>query len=143
MKNYTNIYDIDGNLIRAAGDNHQFTIEEIEKMVDDMAQKVKDNPDKEIYKVYLNNLHAWLYNMYNHMDPDDVIKRLNSLQTAIGDAKKELSDKESEDLTKLNTQINDLKEKYERGTELDKEVEQPVVESTPTVMDEYVEFEEV
>lgn len=40
MNNYTNIYDIDGNIIRKAGDNHRFTIEEVEKLVDDLTAKV-------------------------------------------------------------------------------------------------------
>jgi hypothetical protein len=40
MNNYTNIYDIDGNIIRKADDNHRFTIEEVEKLVDDLTAKV-------------------------------------------------------------------------------------------------------
>lgn len=45
MKNETNIYDIDGNIIRKAGDNHKFTLSEVEKLVDDLTEKVRQNPD--------------------------------------------------------------------------------------------------
>lgn len=45
MKNYSNIYDVDGNIVRKAGDNHKFTIEEVEKLVDDLTQKVQENPE--------------------------------------------------------------------------------------------------
>lgn len=60
MKNNSNIYDIDGNIIRKAGDNHKFTIEEVEKLVDDLTEKVKQNPDNDVYKVYLNNANRYL-----------------------------------------------------------------------------------
>lgn len=39
MKVDSNIYDIDGNLIRKAGDTHKFTVEEVEKLVDDLTKK--------------------------------------------------------------------------------------------------------
>lgn len=54
MSKFSNIYDIDGKLIRGA-DQGPFTLEETEKLVDELTQKVKDNPDNEVYKVYLNN----------------------------------------------------------------------------------------
>jgi hypothetical protein len=33
MKNNSNIYDIDGNIIRPAEDNHRFTIDEAKEKV--------------------------------------------------------------------------------------------------------------
>lgn len=33
MKNNTNIYDIDGEIIRQAGDNHQFSIDEAKEKI--------------------------------------------------------------------------------------------------------------
>lgn len=143
MKNYTNIYDIDGNLIRKAGDNHKFTLDEVEKMVDDLAKKVQDNPDNKVYKVYLNNANAHLFNMYNSMHPEELQKRLTTLQDSIQKAKDMLSEEEKANIDKINEHIDELKHKYESGTKLDSEVEHPVEEPTPIVMDEYVEFEEV
>lgn len=121
MKNYTNIYDIDGNLIRKAGDDHKFTIEEVEKMVDDLTEKVKNNPENKVYKVYLNNAQKWLYNMYNNMSREDLMKRMSILQDSINDAKTAVNEAEKEQLDELNKAVNELKEAY----------------------DEYVDFEEI
>lgn len=112
MKNYTNIYDIDGNIIRKAGDNHKFTIEEVEKMVDDLTEKVKNNPDNEVYRVYLSNATKWLYNMYNHMEPEEVLNRLSALNTQVQDAKEAINETESKELDEINKAVEELKEKY-------------------------------
>lgn len=144
MKNYSNIYDVDGNIIRKAGDNHKFTIEEVEKLVDDLTQKVQENPDNQVYRVYLNNAHKWLYNMYNSMSKEDIAKRLSLIQNNIQEAKNELNDAEKQQLDAISEAMEQLKSEYDKndelGGELDKEVERPVAESTP---EEYVEFEEV
>lgn len=128
MKNDTNIYDIDGNLIRKAGDTHKFTLEEVEKMVDDLTEKVKNNPDKEIYRVYLNNAQKWLFNMYNNMNKDELVKRLSVLQNAINDAKTEQNEAEQQKLQEINDAVEQLKQECEEK---------------PIVMDEYIPFEEV
>ena len=67
MKNNTNIYDIDGKIIRAAGDNHQWTIDEAKEKVQYYQDKMKaiqeqENPSEEdlkklkIYENYCKNL---------------------------------------------------------------------------------------
>ena len=73
MSKFSNIYDIDGNIIRRA-DQGPFTLEETEKLVDDLTKKVQENPDNKVYKVYLNNVNKWLYNMYNNMSKEDIEK---------------------------------------------------------------------
>lgn len=148
MKNYTNIYDIDGNLIRAAGDNHKFTLEEVEKLVDDLTEKVKNNPENKVYKVYLNNAQRWLYNMYNNMSKEDVAKRLSILEDTIKSAVEKNTAKEEEEISTINDAIDELKDKYESnvGGNVEPsmaEPEQPVVNPKPIVMDEYVDYEEV
>ena len=143
MNNYTNIYDIDGNIIRKAGDNHKFTIEEVEKLVDELTEKVQKNPDNQVYRVYLNNAHKWLYNMYNNMSKEDIAKRLSLIQNNIQEAKNELNDAEKQQLDTISEAMEQLKAEYEKengGGALDTEVEQLVAESTP---EEYVEFEEI
>lgn len=113
MKNYSNIYDVDGNIIRKAGDNHRFTIEEVEKLVDDLTQKVQENPDNQVYKVYLNNAHRWLYNMYNSMSTEDIKARISALQNNIQDAKDDLNEAEKEQLDAISEAMEKLKAEYD------------------------------
>jgi len=117
MKNETNIYDIDGNIIRKAGDNHKFTIEEIEKLVDDLTEKVRQNPENQVYKVYLNNAQAYLYNMYNHMSTEELKKRLSILQESINDAQTEESKTEKEKLDAVAEAMEQLKAEYDNENE--------------------------
>ena len=124
MKNFSNIYDIDGNIIRKAGDTHKFTIEEVEKLVDDLTKKVQDNPDNEVYKVYLNNAHKWLYNMYNNMSTKDIMERISALQNNIQEAKNDINDAEKQQLDAISEAMDKLKAEYDKENE-------------------YVEFEEV
>lgn len=148
MNNYTNIYDIDGNIIRKAGDNHRFTIEEVEKLVDDLTAKVQQNPDNQVYRVYLNNAHKWLYNMYNNMSVEELTKRISTIQDAIQAAKDNATELEQKNLEELNEAMDEFAEQYNA----DQPDSTPVLESRPeTVMepnsdefDEYVEpIEEV
>ena len=127
MKNETNIYDIDGNIIRKAGDNHKFTIEEIEKLVDDLTEKVRQNPENQVYKVYLNNAQAYLYNMYNHMSTEELAKRISVLQDSIKEAQSDESKAEKEQLDAVAEAMEQLKAEYD--------AEEP----KETVMDEYIE----
>ena len=123
MNNYTNIYDIDGNIIRKAGDNHKFTIEEVEKLVDELTEKVQKNPDNQVYKVYLNNAHRWLYNMYNSMSTEDIKARISALQNNIQDAKNDLNEAEKEQLDSISQAMEQLKAEYEKETVMDEYVE--------------------
>lgn len=143
MNNYTNIYDIDGNIIRKAGDNHRFTIEEVEKLVDDLTAKVQQNPDNQVYRVYLNNAHKWLYNMYNNMSVEELTKRISTIQDAIQAAKDNATEQEQQNLEELNEAMDEFAEQYNA----DQPNSTPVLETDPdgsesrpeTVMDEYVE----
>ena len=129
MKNETNIYDIDGNIIRKAGDNHKFTIEEVEKLVDELTEKVQQNPDNEVYKVYLNNAHKWLYNMYTNMSTKELVKRISSIQDAVQTAKNNETELEQKNLDEVNKIMDDFKKQYD--------------EKPSESNDEYVEFEEI
>lgn len=136
MKNETNIYDIDGNIIRKAGDNHKFTLSEVEKLVDDLTEKVRQNPDNQAYKVYLNNAQRWLFNMYNNMSTEDLKSRLTILQDTIKNNAAEEAERERKNLDELNRTIDKFKEQYDNKPDTT-----PVLESNdkPVVMDEYVE----
>lgn len=140
MKNFSNIYDVDGNIIRKAGDTHRFTIEEVEKLVDDLTKKVQDNPDNEVYKVYLDNAHKWLYNMYNNMSTKDIMERISALQNNVQEVKDDINDAEKQQLEEISKAMEQLKAEYDA----DQSDSSPVLEDNKgRINDEYVEFEEV
>lgn len=113
MSKYSNIYDIDGNIIRRA-DQGNFTIEEVEQLVDDLTKKVQDNPDNNVYKVYLNNAQKWLMHMYNNMSKEDIMKRLTILKDSIDDAKSTQIKAEQAKLDEIGKAMEKLKEEYDK-----------------------------
>ena len=123
MKNETNIYDIDGNIIRKAWDNHKFTLEEVEKLVDDLTEKVRQNPDNQVYKVYLDNAHKYLFDMYNHMSTEEIKKRLSFIQDSVQEAKNEATDAEKEQLNAIGEAMEKLKEEYDKENENERHTE--------------------
>ena len=120
-----NLYDIDGNLISQAPLKNK-TISEVEQLVDDLTKKVEENPDNEVYKVYLNNAQSFLFSMYNGMSKEDLISRISALQSSVEKAKTEVNEAEQAALEETNKSLDELKEAY----------------SEPK-MDEYVEYEEI
>lgn len=139
-----NIYDIDGNLINKVDESGKLpkkTIDEVEKLVDELTKKVSENPNNDIYKAYLNNAQSFLYAMYNNMSKDDLVKRISVLQNAVESANSEASEKDKQALETINNEIDKLKSSIETATPT--EVEE--VQETPkeTIMDEYVPFEEI
>ena len=153
----TNIYDIDGNIIRRA-DQGPFTIEETEKLVDDLTKKVQENPDNQVYKVYLNNAQKWLFKLYNSMSREELMNRMSFVQNSIDEAKSEASEAEQKQLEEINNIMEEFKKQYdsepettatepetgrgELAEEVEQNMEHPDVRK-PVIMDEYTEFEEV
>lgn len=126
MSKFSNLYDIDGNIINKAP-QHNFTLEETEKLVDDLTKKVQENPENEVYKVYLSNAQKWLYKLYNEMSREDLMKRLNLVKDSIQDAKDEVNEAEQTKIEEISKAVEELKNEYDK-----------------VVMDEYVEpIEEV
>lgn len=132
INKFSNIYDKDGNLIRKVNENtgrlDKYTIEEVEQLVDELTEKVKENPENLEYKTQLNNVQSFLFNMYNHMSRNDLMKRMTVLQDSIQKAKSDVTEKEQAVLEKVNEEMDKLKQAYE--------AEEPV-------MDEYVAYEEI
>lgn len=127
----SNIYDIDGNIIRKAGEG-RFTIEETEQLVDDLTKKVQENPDNEVYKVYLNNAQKWLMHLYDNMSREDLMKRMSIIQDSIKDAKNEATDAEQAMLNKVNEAVEELKKEYENeNTEPDTAPTEPETGGEP------------
>lgn len=149
-----NLYDIDGNLISKAPLKNK-TISEVEQLVDDLTKKVEENPDNEVYKVYLNNAQSFLFAMYNNMNKEDLISRISALQSSVEAAKTEVNEVEQKQLEETNKALDELKETIESqngssgepeassGTETSSEPEQGSKTVTPEEMDQYVEFEEL
>ena len=145
-----NLYDIDGNLISKAPLKNK-TISEVEQLVDDLTKKVEENPDNEVYKVYLNNAQSFLFAMYNNMNKEDLISRISALQSSVEAAKTEVNEAEQKHLEETNKALDELKETIESqdgsskesGTEASSEPEQGSKTVTPEEMDQYVEFEEL
>lgn len=132
INKFSNIYDKDGNLIRKVNEKtgrlDKYTIEEVEQLVDELTEKVKENPENLEYKTQLNNVQSFLFNMYNHMSRNDLMKRMTILQDSIQKAKSDVTEKEQAVLEKVNEEMDKLKQAYE--------AEEPV-------MDEYVAYEEI
>ena len=129
INKFSNIYDKDGNLIRKVNEEtgtlDKYTLEEVEQLVDELTQKVKDNPENLEYETQLNNVQSFLFNMYNHMSREDLMNRMSVLQNSIQKAKDDTTNAEQELLKKVNEEIDKLKESYESES------------------DEYVSYEEV
>lgn len=71
MTNNSNIYDIDGQLLRAAGDDHEITVEEAQAKIKEYEDKLAQLPDNEdnalkmgVYKTYIRNLQSYVFNYY-------------------------------------------------------------------------------
>jgi polyhydroxyalkanoate synthesis regulator phasin len=158
MSKFSNIYDIDGNIIRRA-DQGPFTIEETEQLVDDLTKKVQEHPDNQVYKVYLNNAQKWLSMLYNNMSKEDLMKRLNLIKDSVEEAKSAASEAEQKQLEEISNAMDELKKQYDNEPEIapaeteggsgggsPEEVECNMDKPDapkPVVMDEYTEFEEV
>lgn len=127
MSKFSNLYDIDGNIINKAP-QHNFTLEETEQLVDDLTKKVQENPDNEVYKVYLNNAQKWLYKLYNEMSREDLLKRMNFITDSIKNAKEEVNEAEQAKLDEVSKAVEELKNEYDKVISMDEYVE-PIEET--------------
>ena len=106
-----NLYDYEGNLIEKAPLKRK-TLPEVEELVDQLTKKVQENPENEMYKVYLNNAQRVLFSLYNSMSKEDLMSRISLLQNSIENAKEEAQEAEKEQLNRVNEALDELKEEY-------------------------------
>lgn len=132
MNNVTNIYDIDGELIRTAGDNHEMTIDEAKEQLKKYEEKVKELTETDpnnskivIYNNYIKNLASYILTLYTKQPAAMSMPEQSSMTDQI---KKAMDD------------LRDEFEKEEVKSQDDMMVER---EESSTNMDEYTEFEEV
>jgi len=122
MSKFSNLYDIDGNIINESP-QHTFTIEECEELVDKLTKKVEENPENEVYKVYLNNAQKWLMHMYDGMSRQDLMKRMSFLTDSIQNAKDTTNEAEQKQLDEINKVMEEFKKQYDNDTIMDEYVE--------------------
>jgi AAA+ ATPase superfamily predicted ATPase len=122
MSKFSNLYDIDGNIINKSP-QHTYTLEECEKLVDDLTKKVEENPDNEVYRVYLNNAQKWLMHMYDGMSRQDLMKRISFLTDSIQNAKDTANEAEQKQLDEINKVMEEFKKQYDNDTIMDEYVE--------------------
>ena len=132
MNNVTNIYDIDGELIRTAGDNHEMTIDEAKEQLKKYEEKVKELTETDpnnskivIYNNYIKNLANYILTLYTKQSATISMPEQTNMTDQI---KKAMDD------------LRDEFEKEEVKSQDDMMVER---EESSTNMDEYAEFEEV
>lgn len=123
MSKFSNLYDIDGNIINKAP-QHRFTIEETEKLIEELRKKVEENPDNEVYKVYLANAQKWHYNQIMNMSRKELIERfMMTQQGQINEAKEKISEAEQKQLEEVAKAVEDLKKEYEEITPIEEVTE--------------------
>lgn len=149
MSKFSNLYDIDGNIINKSP-QHRFTLDETEELVDKLTKKVEENPDNQIYRVYLNNAQKWLFKLYNEMSREDLMKRLDLIKNSVDEAKNNATEAEQEVLEQINKAAEELKKEYDNESkdtisttpeeggepELAEEVERPMVATSPITQED-------
>lgn len=92
MKN-TNLYDIDGELIRKPGDNTKLTIEDARKKIEYYQEKLKELDEKDpkyaVYATYIRNLTGYCIQLLAN-NPEMMKEVLAAKKTTEEEAKKAL-----------------------------------------------------
>ena len=107
MKTETNIYDIDGKIIRKFGDNHEFTLQEAQDKLKYYKDKLEEenkasSPDKKkiaAYNDYINNLANYVAFQASKLTGEellDLIGTNNLKKTDTKDINKALNDAEAD-----------------------------------------------
>lgn len=120
INKYANLYDKEGNLLKKAPLT-DYTIEETEKLVDDLTEQYKNDPENKDLKLRLNNAAQYLYGLYlryGNPHEKELVERIKQA------ANKDVSEDQIKEA--LNAVSDELKKTY----------------NTDTNNDEYVEFTE-
>lgn len=89
----SNIYDIDGEILREAGNTEELSIDEAQKRVNSYQEKLKEldpkDPKVSIYNTYIRNLQSYIFNQYL-LHPELMPIQHNTTQDEIKKAMEEL-----------------------------------------------------
>ena len=120
MNNYSNIYDIDGELVRSADDEHKWTVEEVKEKIEYYRKKLQDiaEDDKKavIYATYMRNLSNYLFVLYSQMPAEQLnaeIEKAKSIATAdqVRKAMEELQNEVNNDGKTAENTTNEVPDK--------------------------------
>lgn len=117
INKYANLYDKDGNLIKKAPIT-DYTIEETEKLVDDLTEQYKNDPENKDLKLRLDNAAQYLYGLYlryGNPHEKELVERIKQA------ANKDVSEDQIKEA--LNAVSDELKKTYNTNTNDDEYVE--------------------
>lgn len=117
INKYANLYDKDGNLIKKAPLT-DYTIEETEKLVDDLTEQYKNDPENKDLKLRLDNAAQYLYGLYlryGNPHEKELVERIKQA------ANKDVSEDQIKEA--LNAVSDELKKTYNTNTNDDEYVE--------------------
>ena len=114
-----NLYDIDGNLLKKSPISNS-TIPEVEADLQKWTNLAKENPDVEIYRVYLNNTYRTLmelYRLYGNPHEHEYIEAIKKYEEKYGKLSGELTTEQ------ITNALNTLSEELSKHDEMDEYVE--------------------
>lgn len=117
INKYANLYDKDGNLLKKAPLT-DYTIEETEKLVDDLTEQYKNDPENKDLKLRLDNAAQYLYGLYlryGNPHEKELVERIKQA------ANKDVSEDQIKEA--LNAVSDELKKTYNTNTNNDEYVE--------------------
>lgn len=106
MNNNSNIYDIDGQIIRNVDDSHKWTVQEVKDKIEYYRKKLTDIGEKDpkavIYATYMRNLSNYLFVLYSQMPAEQLNAEIQAAKQAtteeqIAKAMQELQDEVNND----------------------------------------------
>jgi hypothetical protein len=121
MNNYSNIYDIDGKLIRSVDDTHKWTVQEVKDKIEYYRQKLlklAENDKKAvIYATYMRNLSNYLFILYSQMTAEQLnaeIEEAKKVVTAeqVKKAMEELANEVNNDRKTTEDTTNEIPEQH-------------------------------
>ena len=114
MTTDSNIYDIDGEILREAGDTEELSIKKKQKRVTSYQEKLKNldpkDPKVSIYNTYIRNLQSYIFNQYL-LYPELMPHMQNTTQDEIKKAMEELkAEVENEENNEEYVDFEEVKE---------------------------------
>lgn len=86
MNNNSNIYDIDGQIIRSVDDEHKWTVQEVKDKVEYYRKKLieigENDPKAKVYATYMRNLTNYLIILYSQMPAEQLNAEIQAAKSA-------------------------------------------------------------
>lgn len=162
INKFANVYDIDDKLIHKADSSEKMTLEQAEKLMKEYEEKLESLPEndqkRDIYETYIRNLSYWTA-MNTPIDIDKLINTNEQVREALDDLAEEvINDRDTEEdpstevyeSTTTDTEsseespIRDDDTAQWDGSDVQpEEADSELLDRGETIMDEYVNFEEV